>query len=60
MSLELLTRHSERRHLEFGEKKLSLEQLRRQRMLSSELLGYLAPKHYPRFFLDERLKSRFR
>ena len=59
MSPELFSRRATRRNFDFTEKKVSVEQTRRQRTLSHDILSWFTLKHYPSIFLDQRLRSRF-
>lgn len=58
MSSELLSNKTVKKYFGFSQEKVSVEQTKRQRILSHHLLSWFAPKHYPRMFLDQRLGSR--
>lgn len=58
MSLELFSRRESRRYLSYPERKTSVERTRRRRSCSFDTLNCFVPKHYPRIFLDQRLRSR--
>jgi len=68
MRPKLLSRQNTiKRSLDFSGKEVNLERSRRinvmmtkrQRILSSGFPGQFIAKHYPRIFLDQRLRSRF-
>jgi len=59
MNLYSVSYRAGKRHLELFEEKLPIEQAKRQRVLSSRFLSSFTPKHYPRMFLDRRLRSVF-
>jgi len=58
MSPELISQRAARRNHDFAEKKFSVEQTKRQRVLSPKALSWFALKHYPSIFFDQRLRSR--
>ena len=51
-------RRTEEAYLDSLKRGSSLEKIKRQKALSSELLSWFAPKGYPCIFLDQRLSSR--
>jgi len=59
MNPNLFSRRVKETYHDFPEKRDSLEKIKRQRTLSSEVLSRFSPKHYPCIFLDQRLSSRF-
>ncbi len=59
MNLYSVSYRARKRQLELFKERLSVEQTRRQRVLSSQLLNSFTPKHYPHMFLDWRLRSIF-
>lgn len=59
MGVELLTRRIRKRSSSQPERKINIVQVKRQRILSNDLLSCFSPKRYPCIFLDQRLRSRF-
>ena len=45
-------------YFEVPKKRATVERLRKQRIASNDFLMQFPPKHYPRIFLDSRLKTR--
>ena len=57
MNLGLISyQYTKQHHLHPGKEK-AVERIRREKLFSRNLLGCFTPKHYPRIFLDPRLKS---
>lgn len=58
MSLDFFSDRQTRRYLDHPENGDSVERTKRQRTLASDLFSCFSPKHYPRIFLDARLRSK--
>ncbi|MBL7084860.1 MAG: hypothetical protein ISS43_01985 [Candidatus Omnitrophica bacterium] len=58
MNVKLLSHRATKRNLDFPERRLSVESMKRQRILSGDSLTWSTLKHYPCIFFDQRLRSR--
>jgi hypothetical protein len=57
MNLGLFSYQQTRRNQAHPEKETVFQRTRRRKLFSRNLSGCFTPKHYPRIFLDPRLKS---